>query len=227
MRLQREGRKYDGNEIRLRGWIDRLTELLHDARRHERPESPVGQQRLATCWKAAIGYRESQRYRNPSRCNPPCEIQIRTASAPDVGKNVDAARQRDLSIADGLDVRDRQHPPLVSRVHERPHPRFVQCRHTLICRPGPVDGDLQVVGTFSLPRCHKRHRVRCALDRRRVRKARVTQLCAVASRCGGDVARVPEISDVHPARSGRAEFRLLRWRDPTRPQVEDSGDTES
>src|SRR6476661_2802553 len=93
-----------GIEIRLRGWIDRLTELLHDARRHERPESPVGQQRLATCWKAAIRYRESQRDRNPSRCNLPCEIKIRTASAPDVGKAVDAARQRDLGIADGLDV---------------------------------------------------------------------------------------------------------------------------
>ena len=178
-----------GIEIRLRGWIGGLTELLHDARRHERPESPVGQQRLATCWKAAIGYRESQRDRNPSRCNPPCEIQIRTASAPDVGKTVDAARQRDLGIADGLDVRDRQHPPLVSRVHQRPDPRFVQCRNTLICRPDPVDDDLQVVGTFSLPRCHERHRVRRALDGRRLREARVTQLCAVASRCGGDVAR--------------------------------------
>ena len=119
-----------GIEIRLRGWIDRLTELLHDARRHERPESLVEQQRLATCWKAAIRYRESQRDRNPSRCNLPCEIKIRTASAPDVGKAVDAAGQRDLGIADGLDVRDRRRPPLVSRVHERPDPRFVQCRHT-------------------------------------------------------------------------------------------------
>ena len=94
-----------GIEIRLGGCIDGLTELLHDASRHERPESPVAQQRLATWWKAAIGYRESQRDRNLSRCNPPCEIQIRTASAPDVGKTVDAACQRDLGIADGLDVR--------------------------------------------------------------------------------------------------------------------------
>ena len=216
-----------GIEIRLCGWIDGLTELLHDARRHERPESPVGQQRLATCGKAAIGYREGQRDKNFSRGKPACEIQIRTPSAPHVGKTIDTARQRDLGIADGLDVRGRQHPLLVSRVHERPDPRFVQCRNTLICGARAIDDDLQVIGAFSLPACHERHRVRRALDRRWFRKARVAQLRAVPARCGGDVAGVPDVSDIHPARSRGAQFRLLLRRDPARPQVEDSGDTES
>jgi hypothetical protein len=56
-----------------------------------------------------------------------------------VGKTIDTARQRDLGIPDGLDVRGREHPLLVSRVHERPDPRFVQRRNALICRPDPVD----------------------------------------------------------------------------------------